>query len=185
MCAAVGQAKLMAIYDNFFKTHQITIGQVLLTHTDFYHKRRLSNAERTMLNMIKQRVLPIINENDVVADEEIKAVTSFGDNDHLAARVVKLVAADLLIVLTTVDGILNNDGKRIPYCYDVNDAYELVNPKHGDSSLSRGGMESKLTAAKKALKAGCKVVIANGRKKGILANIISGKSAGTLLSMTE
>ena len=185
MCAAVGQAKLMALYDNFFKAHMIKIGQVLLTHADFHHKIRLANAERTMRHMIENRVIPIINENDVVADEEIKAVMSLGDNDYLASRVVDLVDADLLIILSTVDGVLDEEGKRVPYIDDINSAFDLVNAKHESSALSKGGMESKLSAAKRALKSNCKVVIANGRADKIISDIITGKNKGTLLVNDE
>lgn len=185
MCAAVGQAKLMALYDNFFKAHMIKIGQVLLTHADFHHNIRLINAERTMRHMIQNRVIPIINENDVVAVEEIKAVMSLGDNDYLASRIVDLVDADLLIILSAVEGVLDNDGKRVPYIDDINSAFDLVDARHESSALSKGGMESKLCAAKRALKSGCKVVIANGRADGIISDIITGKDSGTLLVNTE
>ena len=181
MCAAVGQAQLMALYDHFFKPHQIKIGQVLLTHADFHHQVRLANARRTMRHMIEHRVVPIINENDVVAVEEIKAVKSLGDNDNLASHVVNLVDADLLVIVSTVDGILDEKGERVSYIDNVNSAYKLIDPRHGDSELSKGGMESKLGAAKRALKSGCQVVIANGRCEGILNDIIAGKDAGTLL----
>ena len=181
MCAAVGQAKLMAHYDNFFKAHMIIIGQVLLTHADFYHKIRLANAERTIRHMIRNRVVPIINENDVVTDEEIKAVMSLGDNDYLASRVVDLVEADLLIILSTVDGVLDHNGKRISYIEDIDSAFDLVDSRHKSSALSKGGMESKLNATKRALKSGCKVVIANGRTEKIITDIITGKDRGTLL----
>ena len=182
MCAAVGQARLMALYDNFFKAHMIRIGQVLLTHADFHHKTRLANARRTMCHMLQNRVIPIINENDVVADEEIKAVMSLGDNDYLASLVVELVDADLLIILSTVDGVLNDCGKREPYISKVEDAFDLVDPKHGGSSLSKGGMESKLNAAKRALTSGCHAVIANGRTHNVINDIVSGKDKGTLLA---
>ncbi|MDA3926288.1 MAG: glutamate 5-kinase [Kiritimatiellae bacterium] len=174
MCAAIGQAKLMALYDNFFKAHQITIGQVLLTHADFHHKIRLGNAKRTMRHMIKQRVVPIINENDVVADEEIKAALSLGDNNNLAARVVKFVDADLLIILSTVDVVRNNnEAQWVPFSDSVDNAYTLIDSKHVDSEFSKGEMKSKLNAAKNALESDSKVVIANGRTKNILSKIFS------------
>lgn len=182
MCAAVGQAQLMSLYDMFFKPHQIKIGQVLLTHSDFHHKLRLTNAKRTMRHIIANRVVPIINENDVIADEEIKAVMSLGDNDSLAARVVSLVDADLMIILSTVDGVLNETGARLPCLNDVTSAFNLIDPTLGDSNnLSKGGMKSKLDAANHALKCGCTVVIANGRAEQILCDIINGKDAGTLI----
>ncbi|MFO7936752.1 MAG: glutamate 5-kinase [Kiritimatiellia bacterium] len=181
MCAAVGQTRLMSLYDTFFKAHMIRIGQVLLTHADFHHKTRFANARRTMCHMLQNRVIPIINENDVVADEEIKAVLSLGDNDYLASLVVELVDADLLIVLSTVDGVLNNRGKRVSYFSDLTEAFSLIDPNHVKSSFSKGGMESKLNAARRALKSGCQVVIANGRTHNIITDVISGKDKGTLL----
>ncbi|MDD2600277.1 MAG: glutamate 5-kinase [Kiritimatiellae bacterium] len=182
MCAAVGQAKLMALYDDFFKAHRIIIGQVLLTRADFRHKTQLANAKRTMNNMLEHRVVAIINENDVVANDEIKATFSLGDNDQLASRVVKLVHADLLVIFSTVDGVLDQNKQRVPYINHIEDAYKLINPNPGDASLSKGGMESKLSAAKRALGAGCRVVIANGRQEHVLADIMAGKSVGTLLT---
>jgi glutamate 5-kinase len=181
MCAAVGQAQLMALYDHFFKPHQIKIGQVLLTHTDFHHKKRFASAKRTMRNMIENRVVPIINENDVVTDEELQAGMSLGDNDYLASRVVNLVNADLLIVVSTVDGVLDGAGTRVPFIDRVEAAYKFIDPNLGDTGLSKGGMQSKLDAARRALKSGCAVVIANGRTERILLDIVTGKDIGTLL----
>lgn len=183
MCAAVGQAKLMAIYEELFLSSRIKVGQVLLTHDDFDNRIRHSNARRTMEHLLRNGVIPIINENDVVADEEVKAYLSLGDNDYLAALVVKLIRADLLVILTTVDGLLRMDrkpAKRIP-CIEKLDkeVFKLVNP--GAGSLSKGGMDSKLRSAQLAIKAGCTVVIANGRKKSSLSDIVAGKDVGTLI----
>ena len=183
MCAAVGQARLMALYEECFMASKIKIGQVLLTHDDFDNRIRLSNARRTMEHLLCNGVIPIINENDVVADEEIKAYLSLGDNDFLAALVVKLIRADLLIILSTVDGLLRMDQKskrRIP-CIEKLDkeAFKLVTP--GSGSLSKGGMDSKLRSAQIAVKAGCTVVIANGRKRGTLCDVVAGKDVGTLI----
>ena len=180
MCAAVGQARLMALYQELFDNQDILIGQVLLTHSDFQHRIRCANAKRTMEHMIRQGVIPIINENDVVADEEIKASLSLGDNDYLAALVVKLVRADVLIILSTADGVLDTDGRRVPCIDNIADARKLVNPEKS-STLSKGGMDSKLSAAQIAVKAGCGVVIAGGRKQNVLSNIMTGKDVGTLL----
>jgi glutamate 5-kinase len=180
MCAAVGQARLMAHYEDLFGAEKITIGQVLLTHADFQHRIRFANAKRTMEHMIRHNVIPIINENDVVADEEIKADLSLGDNDYLAALVVKLVRADLLIILSTVDGVLDASGKRVPCIENLSEAFALVNPAQA-GGLSKGGMDSKLRAAQIAIKAGCGVVIACGRDSKVLLNVMAGKDTGTLL----
>jgi len=183
MCAAVGQARLMASYTKLFMDHKQRIGQVLLTHDDFDHRVRNANAKRTMEHLLRAGVVPIVNENDVVADEELKAELSFGDNDFLAALVVKLIRADLLVILSTVDGVLRMDGKaghRLP-CIDKigPDVLKLVNP--GASALSKGGMDSKLRSAAIAAKAGCSVVIGNGRKADTLTDIVAGKDVGTLI----
>lgn len=183
MCAAVGQARLMALYEELFQASKIRIGQVLLTHDDFDNRIRHSNARRTMEHLLRNNVVPIINENDVVADEEVKAYLSLGDNDYLAALVVKLIRADLLVILSTVDGLLRMDQKskrRIP-CIEKLDkeVFKLVNP--GANTLSKGGMDSKLRSAQIAVKAGCTVVIANGRKQGSLTDVVSGKDTGTLI----
>jgi len=180
MCAAVGQARLMAHYEDLFGAEKITIGQVLLTHSDFQHRIRFANAKRTLEHMIRHRVIPIINENDAVADEEIKADLSLGDNDYLAALVVKLVRADLLIILSTVDGVLDGSGKRVPCIDNLGEAFALVNPDT-DGGLTKGGMGSKLRAAQIAVKAGCSVVIACGRSNRVLLNTVAGKDTGTLI----
>lgn len=179
MCAAVGQARLMTSYEELFSAERVLIGQVLLTHDDFQYRLRYANAKRTMEHMICRKVIPIINENDVVADEEVKAALSLGDNDFLAALVVKLVRADMLIILSTVDGVLDATGHRVPYIDKVADAQKLVKP--GKGLLSKGGMDSKLNAAGIAVKAGCGVIIADGRKPNILTSIMEGKDVGTLI----
>jgi glutamate 5-kinase len=180
MCAAVGQARLMSHYEDLFNAEKIIIGQVLLTHADFQHRIRFANAKRTMEHMIRHNVIPIINENDVVADEEIKADLSLGDNDYLAALVVKLVRADLLIILSTVDGVLDAAGKRVPCIENMNDAFAWVKPAEA-GGLSKGGMDSKLRAAQIALKTGCGVVIACGRNKDVLTQVMNGSDTGTLI----
>ena len=180
MCAAVGQARLMAHYEELFSAEKIVIGQVLLTHADFQHRIRFTNAKRTLEHMIRRNVIPIINENDAVADEEIKADLSLGDNDYLAALVVKLTRADLLVILSTVDGLLDAKGSRVPCVENMADAFALVKPLEA-GGLSKGGMDSKLRAAQIATKAGCGVVIACGREKKVLTNIMSGQDTGTLI----
>ncbi len=184
MCAAVGQARLMSKYEALFLAKKLKVGQVLLTHSDFQHRIRLTNARRTLDHLLAAGVVPIINENDVVADEELKAGLSLGDNDYLGALVVKIVRADLFIILSTVNGLLNMQDparvKRIACIEKLNkEAFKLVNP--GANALSKGGMDSKLKAAQIAVKAGCPVVIAAGRTKHVLLNIMSAKDEGTLI----
>lgn len=184
MAAAVGQSKLMAKYDAIFSKLHCKIGQVLLTHDDFQHNVRMTNARRTMENLLRHRVIPIINENDVVADEEIRAVSSLGDNDFLASLVVKLIRADLLLLMTTVDGLqeVSASGRpvRVKYLEKItNRTFKLV--QQNTSVLSKGGMGSKLKAAKSVSMAGCTSVIANGRKNNTITDIMKGKDVGTII----
>lgn len=184
MAAAVGQARLMARYGEFFSQLGCKVGQLLLTHGDFLHKITLTNARRTIENLLRNRVIPIINENDVVTDEEIRADLAFGDNDYLASLVVKLIRADLLIMLTTVDGVqqYSDSGgtKRIRYLESITrSTFRLV--RAHSSKLSKGGMESKLKAAQSVSRAGCVAVIANGRRPDVLTSIMKGEDVGTVV----
>ena len=185
MAAAVGQCRLMSRYDALFSALGCTVGQVLLTHADFHHKIRLTNARRTLENLIRYKVIPVINENDVVADEEIKADLALGDNDYLASLLVKLIRADLLVLLTTVDGLREPAAKgdrtiRVRYLETItNRTFALVNSS--DTRLSKGGMLSKLKAAQSVSMAGCTAVIANGRQSGVLGSILRGEDVGTLV----
>ena len=184
MCAAVGQARLIATYEDIADAHRLKIGQMLLTYDDFSSRVRTGNARRTMEHLLRAGILPIVNENDVVADEEVKAFLSLGDNDYLAALVVKLIRADLLVILSTVDGLMDMTAahpRRIP-CVEKLDkaAFALVAPQ-AKGGLSKGGMDSKLRAASLAVKAGCSVVIADGRKAGRLADAVAGKDVGMII----
>lgn len=185
MAAAVGQCRLMSRYDELFSKVHCRVGQILLTHTDFQHKIRLTNARRTIENLIRNKVIPVINENDVVADEEIRADMSLGDNDYLASLVVNLIRSDLLIILTTVDGLRepgNAAGrtKRVKYLESITrNTYKLISGT--SSNLSKGGMATKLKAAHSVSKTGCSVVIANGRSTSVLDNIMDGLDIGTMI----
>lgn len=184
MAAAVGQTRLMSRYAALFKKEGYRVGQVLLTHADFAHKIRHTNARRTLEALLRRGVIPIINENDVVADEEIRADLALGDNDLLASLVVKMVRADLLILLSTTDGVRETgaDGRshRIAFFEEINaKAFALV--RHGENRLSKGGMDSKLRCAQSVSRTGCAVVIANGRENGVLGRITRGEDAGTLV----
>lgn len=184
MAAAVGQCRLMSRYDALFSKLGCKVGQILLTHGDLHHNVRMANARRTMENLIRHKVIPIINENDAVADEEIKADLALGDNDLLSSLLVRVIRADLLIMLTTVDGLREflpgGKSRRIPYIEKVDkEAYKLVNKSH--SALSKGGMDSKLRAAKSVTDTGCLAIIANGRQNRILTDILAGRDTGTLV----
>ena len=176
MCAAVGQARFISEYEKLFESHGVKIGQVLLTHHDFDDRRRAQNVKKSLDHLVKAGIVPVINENDVVADEELKGQT-FGDNDWLSFLIAKLVKADALVLLTTVDGLLDANGRRIPEIANVRRAMKLV--RVGEKgSLSKGGMDSKLRAVKAAVASGIDTYIANGRKS-VLAPLLAGRSVGT------
>ena len=178
-CAAVGQSRLMAIYEKLFAAHNLSVAQILLTHDDLEHHERHLNARNTLVTLLRHGVVPIINENDVVSFTELK----FGDNDKLSALVASLLPADLLIVLTTVDGVLENFGKANPRTIPVIERVdEAVEQKAGgtDSATAVGGMASKIQAAKIAIRSGIPLVIASGRKKRVLARVVAGEEEGTL-----
>ncbi len=184
MAAAVGQSRLMATYDKLFSVNHCKVGQVLLTHDDFNHKIRLTNASRTIENMLRHKVIPIVNENDVVADEEIRADIKLGDNDFLASLVVRMIRADLLIILSTTDGLRafgeNGKSRRVSTLERVDrKTLALVTGQKGN--LSKGGMGSKLRAAQVAAHAGCHVVIADGRKPGTISRVMRGEDVGTFV----
>lgn len=176
MAAAVGQAQLVALYERLFSAEGFHVGQVLLTHDNLKAANQRENAKNTMLNLLAHKVVPIVNENDVVSVEELK----FGDNDRLAAMVTELISADLLILLTTVQGLENNTGERIAYIPAVSEK-ERAYVKDSDDGMSLGGMASKLTAAMIAVDAGSYSLIASGLEQNIIEQIFSGKDVGTLI----
>ncbi len=180
MAAAVGQTRLMSLYDSLFSENKCNIGQVLLTHDALKHRERHLNARNTLLNLIANRIVPIINENDAISTEEIQ----FGDNDVLAALVAILIDADALVLLSTTDGLRDENNKRVSYIEEVDDdVLGLVDDKQDE--LSAGGMASKLQSAQIAAHNGIPVVIANGRKAGVLTRILQGRDEGTLLFPKE
>lgn len=184
MAAAVGQARLMSRYGELFLKYGITVSQVLLTHDDLTDRARHLNSRNAIHAMLGERVLPIVNENDVVAVEEI----TLGDNDTLAALVSLLINADLLLLLTSVNGLRRPRGpgrtERVPYLEHVTKrVLELAQGK--GSEFSKGGMYSKLVAAERASKSGVFSVIADGRRKGVLERIVEGEDLGTLVGAVE
>ncbi len=176
-CAAVGQSRLMRLYAELFAAHGLHVAQILLTHPDLDSRTRWQNARNTLDRLLERGdTVPIINENDTVAVEEIR----FGDNDRLSAEVAVLARADLLILLTSVDGLLRRgpDGDRVvAEVRDIDAATALVGGDVG--KLSVGGMASKLQAVKLAVNAGVPAVISNGRKPERIGPIIAGESFGT------
>ena len=178
-CAAVGQSRLMATYAELFARHGLQVAQVLLTHEDLEHHERHLNARNTLVTLLGRGVVPIINENDAISFTEIK----FGDNDTLSALVASLLPADLLVILTTVDGVIENFGKANPKTISVIEKIDSALEKLArgtDSEIAVGGMKSKIEAAKKHVRSGIPLVIASGRKKNVLAQILAGENEGTL-----
>ncbi|MCU0784735.1 MAG: glutamate 5-kinase [Verrucomicrobia bacterium] len=178
-CAAVGQSRLMAIYEKLFAQHSLHVAQVLLTHEDLEHHERHLNARNTLVTLLNRGVVPIINENDAISFTEIK----FGDNDKLSALVASLLPADLLVILTTVDGVIENFGKADPKTISVIEQIDgrLEKMAGGtDSVTAVGGMRSKVEAAKIVVRSGIPLVIASGKKKKVLAGIVAGEDEGTL-----
>jgi glutamate 5-kinase len=180
--AAAGQSRLMRRYEEAFDAVQGRVAQVLLTHADLSDRTRANNARAALDALLEEGAVPIINENDTVAIDEIK----FGDNDQLAALVAALVSADLLILLSDVEGLLDREGKRVPVVRDVEtEAFPLVGAAPagilgGRESVGTGGMGSKLEAARRGTMAGATVVIADAREEGILDRVFAGEDVGTL-----
>src|SRR2546421_6458021 len=167
-CAAVGQSRLMSTYEKLFSSFNLHVAQVLLTHDDLQHHERHLNARNTLVTLLERGVVPIINENDAVSFTELK----FGDNDKLSALVASLLPADLLLILTTVDGVIENFGKAnpktIPSIEQIDGTVEKL-AGGTDSATAVGGMRSKVEAAKIAVRSGIPLVIVSGKKKSVLA----------------
>jgi glutamate 5-kinase len=178
--AAVGQNILMSTYDRYFTTYEQTIAQVLLTHEDFFDRQRYLNLRNTLSILLKSGVIPIINENDTVAVDEIKV----GDNDNLSALVASNLGADLLIILTDTDGLFTYDPKRsknaalISVVDEITPEIDRIAETRGKTGV--GGMKTKIQAAKVTMKAGIPLVIANGGEENIIMRIIEGEPLGTL-----
>jgi glutamate 5-kinase len=181
--AAVGQIGLMAAYERAFATHDLQVAQVLLTHADLADRRRYLNARHTLRTLLDLRVVPIVNENDTVAVEELR----FGDNDNLSALTASLIEADLLVILSDVDGVYTRDprldvGATPIRVARADDAVVARAAGPAVSGVGTGGMASKLAAARKAAAAGVPTVIADGTRDGVLAAIFDPAiEAGTLL----
>jgi len=178
-CAAIGQSRLMATYDKLFGAHNLAVAQILLTHDDLEHHERHLNARNTLVTLLSRGIVPIINENDVVSFTELK----FGDNDKLSALVSSLLPADLLVILTTVEGVVENfgksDAKTIPVVKHIDEVVEAL-AGGTDSATAVGGMASKIQAAKIVVRSGIPLVIAPGRKPNVLARVLAGEDEGTL-----
>jgi glutamate 5-kinase len=177
-CAAAGQPELMRLYAASFRAHGLHVAQLLLTHGDIDSRMHRTNARNTLDRLLSSgTVVPIINENDSVAVEELR----FGDNDRLSAEVAQLVRADHLAILTSVDGLQDAQGKRVPEVRDIAAVAHLVRSDKGEESV--GGMKTKLEAVKLAVGSGIPCTILDGRKPGQLAAALAGKDVGTRFSV--
>jgi glutamate 5-kinase len=181
--AAVGQSDLMQAYQELFAWHDITVAQTLLTRRDLSDRQGYLNARNTLTGLLKLRVVPIVNENDVVSGEEIEAA-KIGDNDNLSALVANLLDADLLVLLTDIGGLYTADPRRHPTAklisrVDVID--EEIEEIAGETrGRGVGGMATKLQAARLATAGGTPVVVAGGREPGVLVRLAHGEELGTL-----
>lgn len=178
-CAAVGQPALMNTWARHLGRHGLRPAQLLLTHEDIFDAVRRRNAKTTLARLLlSPGVIPVINENDSVAVEELR----LGDNDRLSAEVARLVAARLLVLLTSADGLLakaapGSTPARIPVVTDLEGAFRHVTPEKG--AHSTGGMRSKLEAVRSAVEGGVETVIADGRRRGSILSVVSGADVGT------
>jgi glutamate 5-kinase len=189
-CAAIGQSRLMALYDDAFDRLGCRIAQVLLTEDDFRDSVRHANLRATLDALLRLGVIPIVNENDTVstmeldrpADSTQRSERMFGDNDKLSALLLKHIDADLLVLLSDVDGLYDRNPSRpeanvIPVVEAIDE--HVLALAHGGNGRGRGGMISKLESARIALEAGKQVVIANGRTPQVLERIVAGEAIGT------
>lgn len=182
-CAAVGQMGLAQIYETSFRAHGLGTAQVLLTHADLADRERYLNARSTLTTLLRLGVVPIINENDTVVTDEIK----FGDNDTLGALVANLIEADALVILTDQRGLFSGDPRKDPCAYLISNA-EAGDPAleamagGAGSSIGRGGMLTKVLAARRAARSGASTVIAWGREDDVLTRLAQGEAIGTQLS---
>lgn len=176
--ASVGQHRLMAVLAREFRKHRLSVAQLLLSADDIENRRRFLSARHTLQTLLARRVVPIINENDAVSDDEIKV----GDNDHLAALITSLVTADLLIILSSVPGIYRNGDSR---CGEIISRVEVDDSLEAHigtfkSTTGVGGMGAKVSAARLASRWGVPTIIGDGTKAGTLSEIVAGKPLGTM-----
>ena len=185
--ASIGQCELMHIYSKFFGEYSHTVGQVLLTRDVIEDEHIKENVCNTFELLLNKGIIPIVNENDTVSIDELENIAKFGDNDNLSAIVSVLINADVLIILSDIDGFYdknpkeNEDAQLIKQIDEITDEIEACAGGAG-SSLGTGGMATKLVAAKKANKAGVDLVLANGEDPAIISEILSGEEIGTLFT---
>lgn len=183
--AAVGQCELMHIYSKFFGEYSHIVGQVLLTRDVIEDDHIRENVVNTFETLLENKIIPIVNENDTVAIDEIENIVRFGDNDNLSAIVAELVRADLLIILSDIDGFYDSDPRKNPNSKLIKTVEEITAELEAcaggtGSNLGTGGMATKLTAAKRVISANCNMILANGENPSLLIDIVEGKEVGTL-----
>jgi glutamate 5-kinase len=184
-CAAVGQTTVMLAYRDAFRKYGKSVGQILLTYGAFSDRARYLNLRETIDELFRMGVVPVVNENDVISTDEIEE--SFGDNDKLSALVASKIDADLLMMLTDVDGLYDRNpmtdwhAKLISTIDEITKDIERIAGVKKDSR-SVGGMKTKITAAKIAMQSGCYMVIANGRLENVVLRIVKGEKVGTLFT---
>lgn len=181
-CAAIGQAKLMMIYQKLFSEYNQVAGQILMTKSIMLHSANRKNARNTFCQLLSMGAIPIVNENDTISTHEIQ----FGDNDTLSAVVAALIGADLLILLSDIDGLFtddphqNPDARFIDVVEKLDDRMRQMGKDTPGSSVGTGGMATKLKAAQLAVNAGADMVIANGSDFHVIHKIMQGRNHGTL-----
>ena len=185
-CAAIGQAKLMMVYQKIFAEYSTTAAQVLMTKATVMNDKSRRNAQNTFNELLNLGAVPIVNENDTVSTYEIKQVQTFGDNDRLSAIVTSIIDADLLILLSDIDGLYTDDPNSNPDARFINQG-DVIDDKllnmgksTSGSGVGTGGMATKLKAAGIAVSSGADMVIANGNDIDNIAKIMSGADVGTL-----
>ena len=182
--AAVGQGELMYVYDKLFSEYHHIVAQVLLSGDDIHDARRSANVQNTLSRLLELQALPIINENDAVSIEEIGVATTIGENDTLSAIVAQLMQADLLILLSDIDGLYTADPHKDPEAHMIETVDEITPELFAlaggkGSPLGSGGMITKLKAAQLCMASGCDMIIANGSRPADLYGIAEGKTVGT------
>lgn len=184
-CASVGQAKLMMIYQKLFSEYNQICSQVLMTKNTMLDNHSRTNAKNTFNELLRMGVIPIVNENDTIATHELATLSTFGDNDTLSAVVAALIDADLLILMSDIDGLYTDDPRKNPNAKFIETVEKLDDDlmsmgKGSSSDVGTGGMATKLSAATIASASGADMVIANGGDFHNIHRIISGEACGTL-----
>jgi len=179
--AAVGQGILMHTYEKFFSEYGQTVAQILINREDIFNEERFENAQNTFSELLKKGIIPIVNENDATIVEEIK----FGDNDTLSAYVASLIGADLLILLSDIDGLYNCNPRTNEDAFLISEVDEITetiehSAEGAGSNLGTGGMFTKIQAAKIAIEAGASMIIASGEAQNVIIDLLNYKNIGTL-----